>query len=311
MTDATAITKPADPGIPDFLNRRLNHEYPLHPLTAMFPLMEAKEFASLVADIEANGLIEPITLKDGAILDGRNRYVACKTARYQFKAENFVELPKDQDALIFVISKNMQRRHLTAEQKREIIRQLLEKKPNASSRAIASITRCSHHTVESVRNETAPTPEAPPPKTPEAEQSPTPSPAPASTGQSAQLGAKRVGQDGRQRRKRSNGKPKGSQTTGLYKQIGDFKAEWLNLNDWQKNFFVKTYKDELAKIIEQIEGLAGAVEQEEAKQEDEAETEEEAEQTTDASAAEEQPQLQPEQQKHGFRRDLSANLSQV
>jgi hypothetical protein len=134
-------------------------------------------------------------LKDGAILDGRNRYSACKTARYQFEAENFVELAKDQDPLVFVISKNMQRRHLTAEQKREVIRQLLDKKLNASSRAIASITRCSHHTVESVRNETAPkTPEAPPPTEGSAPPPPTP------TGQSAQLGAKRVGQDGKKRK---------------------------------------------------------------------------------------------------------------
>jgi ParB-like chromosome segregation protein Spo0J len=255
----TSTPKPADAGpIPAILNRQLNHEYPLHPLTAMFPLMEASEFSSLVADIEANGLIEPITLKDGSILDGRNRYSACKTARYQFKAENFVELPKDQDPLVFVISKNMQRRHLTAEQKREVIRQLLEKKPNASSRAIASITRCSHHTVESVRNETAPkTPETRPPT--EGSASPPPPP----TGQIAQSEEKRIGQDGKKRRK-PHTKPKTSDTKDRKKQVDDFKAEWLNLNEWQKRYFIKTYQDELTKLLEEIEGLAGMVEEEEA-----------------------------------------------
>jgi ParB-like chromosome segregation protein Spo0J len=245
---ATITIKPADPGIPDFLNRQLNHEYPLHPLTAMFPLMEAKEFASLVADIEANGLIEPITLKDGAILDGRNKYSACKTARYQFKAENFVELPKDQDPLVFVISKNMQRRHLTAEQKREVIRQLLDKKPNASSRAIASITRCSHHTVESVRNEAAPKI----PETPPKSGSPL---LPAPTGQSAQLVEKRVGQDGKKRKPPT--KTKASETKDKKKQIDGFIAEWATLNVWQQTYFVRTYKDDLAEIIAEIDALAG------------------------------------------------------
>jgi hypothetical protein len=52
----TPPAKTADAGpIPAILNRQLSHEYPLHPLTAMFPLMGASEFSSLVSDIEANG----------------------------------------------------------------------------------------------------------------------------------------------------------------------------------------------------------------------------------------------------------------
>jgi hypothetical protein len=43
-----------------------------HPLAGLFPLIEGAEFAALVESITRNGLIEPITLRQGKILDGRN-----------------------------------------------------------------------------------------------------------------------------------------------------------------------------------------------------------------------------------------------
>lgn len=48
-----------------------------HPAADIWPMMDAARFAEHKADIEANGQIEPITLCDGMILDGRNRYKAC------------------------------------------------------------------------------------------------------------------------------------------------------------------------------------------------------------------------------------------
>ena len=46
----------------------------------------------------------------------------------------------------------------------------------------------------------------------------------------------------------------------LKKQVDDFIAEWPNLNEWQKNFFVKTYQGEIAKILEWVKSKAGVVE---------------------------------------------------
>ena len=55
-------------------------EYQLHPLCTFFPRMTEKEFFALVKNIRENGLNHPITLLDGMILDGGNRYKACVEA---------------------------------------------------------------------------------------------------------------------------------------------------------------------------------------------------------------------------------------
>ena len=48
-----------------------------HPAADAWPMMDDERFGELRADIETNGQREPITLCDGMILDGRNRYRAC------------------------------------------------------------------------------------------------------------------------------------------------------------------------------------------------------------------------------------------
>lgn len=48
-----------------------------HPAADAWPMMDDDRYAELRSDIEMNGQREPITLCDGMILDGRNRYRAC------------------------------------------------------------------------------------------------------------------------------------------------------------------------------------------------------------------------------------------
>jgi hypothetical protein len=53
-----------------------------HPAAALFPLLpvDGPEFGELVADIGPRGLLQPIVLHGGKILEGRNRYRACQHA---------------------------------------------------------------------------------------------------------------------------------------------------------------------------------------------------------------------------------------
>jgi hypothetical protein len=85
----------------------------------------------------------------------------------------------------------------------------------------------------------------------------------------------RTGADGKKRRSPAKRAKRGGAPTtkDLKKQVDDFKEEWLYLNDWQKNFFVKSYMDELEKLIDGIKALTGALEEEEADQKEEEEAE--------------------------------------
>jgi N6-adenosine-specific RNA methylase IME4 len=86
--------------------------YEAHELANIFPLIEGDEFDKLVDDIKTNGLLNPIVLYEGKILDGRNRFNACLEAGIQ---PLFVEYDGDEpDA--YVIALNVRRRHLKQQQ---------------------------------------------------------------------------------------------------------------------------------------------------------------------------------------------------
>jgi len=125
-------------------------EFAFHPLAERFPLMEGDDLIKLANDISANGLIEPIMLYEGKILDGRNRYRACKIKKLKFVQAHFREL-RNKDPLAYVISANIHRRHLTTDQKRELLATLIKIDPSQSNRQIAEQAKVSHHTVGEVR----------------------------------------------------------------------------------------------------------------------------------------------------------------
>jgi hypothetical protein len=125
---------------------------PFHPLARNFPLMNGSEFNELVADVKANnGLHEPITLYQGKILDGRNRYRACLNAKVEPRFEEFEG--NNAAALAFVISKNIHRRHLKAKEKRDAIAALLKAAPEKSDRQIGKMAKVDGKTVAAVRAE--------------------------------------------------------------------------------------------------------------------------------------------------------------
>lgn len=89
-------------------------DYEFHEAANIFPMMEGQQFEDFVADIrKQKKLLEPIKLIDGKIVDGRNRYRACKIAKVEpiFEAVNCID-----DPVAFVLSLNLHRRHLTPSQ---------------------------------------------------------------------------------------------------------------------------------------------------------------------------------------------------
>ena len=84
-----------------------------HEVANIFPLLTGNEFEALRDDIKTNGLLEPIVIHEGKILDGRNRYTACLGADVVPDYEDY----DGDDPLAFVLSKNLHRRHLNESQR--------------------------------------------------------------------------------------------------------------------------------------------------------------------------------------------------
>ncbi len=83
--------------------------YEFHPLSNIFPIADGPELDALAEGIKIVGLIDPIILHEGKILDGRRRYLACQKAGVTPK---FVGLADDVSPLDYVVSENALRRHL-------------------------------------------------------------------------------------------------------------------------------------------------------------------------------------------------------
>jgi len=95
-----------------------------HPLCLLFPQADDQTNSDLTDDIKANGQRDPIVLYRGQILDGRNRYLACKEAGINPQYEHFEG--NDTGALRYVISKNMYRRHLNESQRAQLAQKILK-----------------------------------------------------------------------------------------------------------------------------------------------------------------------------------------
>jgi hypothetical protein len=142
----------------------------VHPAAKLFPRVSEEELNVFAQDIRQHGLKTKITLwNDGTIdcvLDGITRLDALQRAGIKFFATEthdgrclhdfkyFSRLVDPAlDPYAYVISANIHRRHLTAEQKRELIAKLLKAKPEASNVAIAKQVKADDKTVAKVRRD--------------------------------------------------------------------------------------------------------------------------------------------------------------
>jgi ParB-like chromosome segregation protein Spo0J len=83
-----------------------------HRFSELWPMLEGAELDALTDDIKRLGLLHPILTYQGEILDGRNRYRACKAAGVE---PNYSEagVSGDDQALEYVVAMNERRRHMT------------------------------------------------------------------------------------------------------------------------------------------------------------------------------------------------------
>lgn len=90
-------------------------DYSLHEYCSLFPVASDADANMLIDDIRGHGLLDAITLYQDKILDGRNRYTACRILNIE---PRFVQFGGDDEAALeYVISKNLARRHLNESQR--------------------------------------------------------------------------------------------------------------------------------------------------------------------------------------------------
>lgn len=89
------------------------HGTETHEYANLFPMIEKEDLQNLKVDIKEHGLLQPIIMYDNKILDGRNRFLACKELNITPKLEEY----KGNKPFEYVISTNLHRRHLSASQK--------------------------------------------------------------------------------------------------------------------------------------------------------------------------------------------------
>jgi DNA N-6-adenine-methyltransferase (Dam) len=156
----------------------------VHPAAELFPMMSEAELVELGEDIKRNGLQRPISvIFDDAgmwVLDGRNRLDAIERGGFNpidtdEPDRGFGPLDEDlglpehllpdgihnycidhvisDDPWAYVISANLHRRHLTTEQKRDLIARVLKARPQSSNNSIANQIKVDDKTVAKVRRE--------------------------------------------------------------------------------------------------------------------------------------------------------------
>ena len=86
-------------------------EYVSHPAADYFPMMSQIDFERLKDDISQNGQVEPILVFEDQIIDGRNRYKACRELGIKPRFASYGGDPEKITS--YIISTNLHRGSLT------------------------------------------------------------------------------------------------------------------------------------------------------------------------------------------------------
>jgi hypothetical protein len=138
----------------------------IHPAANEMPDLDQGERLKLRGDLKAHGLREPVVMVRIAggpeqLLDGRNRLDLLEEngeevidADGKLRVEHrVVDLADNDEALAYVISLNIHRRHIKLETRQKLIKRLLLSNPQMSDRKIAEKTNSDHKTVGKKRKE--------------------------------------------------------------------------------------------------------------------------------------------------------------
>lgn len=110
------------------INHRRDNALPglWHDYANLFPMLDAAGQDALRADVQQHGVREPVIQFEGRILDGRNRYMAARDLGLDFPVAEFDGTPAE--ALAYVLSINLHRRHLTESQRAAVAAKLANMK---------------------------------------------------------------------------------------------------------------------------------------------------------------------------------------
>lgn len=89
-------------------------QFEVHPIANIFPMISEDAFQALKEDIRVNGQCEMAHVWKGQLIDGRNRLRACNELGKELEC---AELDDCEDPVVWVISHNLHRRHLSETQR--------------------------------------------------------------------------------------------------------------------------------------------------------------------------------------------------
>ncbi len=125
---------------------------PRRPKYQLLPPLSPEEYAALRADIAARGIQVPVDVDDnGAILDGHSRTQIAEELGIKHYPIRVVSGLTEQQKRHHVLTSNLNRRHLSRKQKREIVAQELKRSPSITDNWLAELTGVDHKTVGALR----------------------------------------------------------------------------------------------------------------------------------------------------------------
>jgi ParB-like chromosome segregation protein Spo0J len=117
----------------------------------VMPRLSPEEYADLEQSIELDGVLVPIIVSPGGeIIDGHHRAEIAR--RLGLHCPEVVKHGDPAELRTFAYSLNLNRRHLSREQRRELVAQSLKQDPQLSNREHARRTGVSDKTVSPVRS---------------------------------------------------------------------------------------------------------------------------------------------------------------